>query len=203
MKLDEARALAADILGWLAPGASAAEVVGSVRRGKDEVGDVELVVRAAEQANLFAEPVPQPHLLDAAIDAMIVRGRWRWHTPHEGCTTPAANGPRLKRLWVPSAGILVELWVARADNFGVVQALRTGDADFSRALVLKQSAGGLMPRGYFHHDGQLRHLGRGVVPVPDEASYFRELGLAPVPPPQRDADTARQLAHRARQEATT
>jgi hypothetical protein len=80
-----------------------------------------------------------------------------------------------------------------ADSFGYQLAIRTGDATFSHQLVTKQSEGGLMPKGYFHHGGYLKHLERGAIPVPTEADYSAELGLPLVPPAERNADTALRL----------
>ena len=50
-----------------------------------------------------------------------------------------------------------------------------------------------MPPGYFHHGGFLKHLDRGIVPVPTGAAYFAALGLPLVPPAERCAGTALRL----------
>jgi DNA polymerase/3'-5' exonuclease PolX len=87
----------------------------------------------------------------------------------------------------------VDLFIVAADSFGYQLAIRTGDATFSHQLVTKWSEGGLMPKGYLHHGGQLKHLERGIIAVSTEEDYFAELGLPLAPPAERNADTALRL----------
>ncbi len=189
MKLDDAERLAAEIAGWLRPAARAVVPVGSIRRRRPDVHDVELAVLPARQLDLFGGGAPALHLIDAVVDHHLAEHRWVGHPRHP------AYGPRLKRLWVPSLAVQVELWIADGDgNWGNVLAIRTGDASFSRALVTGRARGGLMPEGMRQDDG---YLWRGAerLDCPDESAFFTALGIGEVPDPAaRDGALARRLA---------
>jgi DNA polymerase/3'-5' exonuclease PolX len=191
MELARARQAAADVVALLAPACRTATIAGSIRRGKAECKDIELVVVAKPLVArpVFGEASSALPPLEALV-ADLVRTRQLEFDPHL-----KRNGPKYKRLRVLTSGqwLPIDLFIVDADSFGYQFAIRTGDATFSHQLVTKQSEGGLMPKGYFHHGGQLKHLKRGVIPVPTEAAYFRELGLPPVPPAERNADTAGRL----------
>jgi DNA polymerase/3'-5' exonuclease PolX len=189
MNLREARWLAEQVVGWLAPASGEIHVAGGIRRAKPDVKDIEIVcrARAGEATDLWGETRTNP--LTETIEAHIARGHWRRDE------AVPRWGEKYKRLWVPSHAIAVDLFIAEEGNLGNILTLRTGDADFSRALVLKRSAGGLMPKGYFQHQGYLRHLDGRTIPCPTEADYFAALGIDSVPPPEtRTADLARRLA---------
>jgi len=193
---DEARALGEEICGWLAPGCLSILVVGSARRGAAQCHDLEIVVvpRVTVLPRIGMEP-ERVSELDARVDACIARGRWqrdgkvkRW-------------GDRLKRLWVPSVGLAVELYITRTGNFGNIVAIRTGNQDFSMALVTKRRQGGLLPDGLYHRFGHLwdyvpadnERLMLTTPPkpplnCPTEEAFFAALGFPWVPHPEmRDA----------------
>lgn len=192
LPLAEAEWLAEQIVGWLAPACTRIAVAGSIRRRKAEVKDIEIVAIAGEEERpgLFG---PERA---SALEALVAGLLGKRLAPHP---ERPANGLKYKRLWVPSHAVQLDLFITTPGQWGNLLAIRTGDADFSQALVLKASAGGLMPKGYFHHDGHLKHLERGVVPCPEESDFFRELGIAVVPPPEtRTKGLALRLAARLR-----
>ncbi len=198
MKLDEAERLAAEVADWLRPGYRCCEVVGSIRRRKPEVKDVELAIKVPVQAGLFAEfpGFPRSDLLDDAIAHLVEQRRLlRWHLPTPEHPAPAANGPRLKRLFVPSENVVLELWIADSDaNWGNVLAIRTGDRSFGRLLVTSRARGGLMPEG-MREDGGYLWRGAERLDCPDERSLFAALGIGEVPDPAaRTGTLARRLA---------
>ncbi len=188
MKLAEAERLAAEIAGWLADGCSRIEVVGSVRRRKSEVRDLEFVVLPALQGDLLGGQTPALWALDQAIARAVQQRRWRWDEANP------ANGNQLKRLWVPSEAVKVELWIADSPgNYGNLTVIRTGDADFSHLLVTPRPHG-LMPVGMREQGG---YLWRGAerLDCPDEPAFFAALGLDQVPEPAaRTGTLARRLA---------
>ncbi len=188
MKLADAERLAAEIADWLADGCSRIEVVGSVRRRKSEVRDLEFVVLPALQGDLMGGQAPALWALDQAIARAMQQRRWRWDEANP------ANGARLKRLWVPSEAVKVELWIADSPgNYGNITVIRTGDADFSRLLMTPRPHG-LMPAGMREQGG---YLWRGAerLDCPDESAFFAALGIDPVPEPAaRDEALARRLA---------
>lgn len=191
MELVHARQAAADVAALLAPACRKLEIAGGIRRGKADPKDIELVAiaRPLVARPVFGEACSALPPLEARV-AELVRTRQLEFDPHL-----KRNGPKYKRLrvmvnaqWLP-----VDLFIVDIDSFGYQLAIRTGDATFSHQLVTRQSEGGLMPKGYFHHGGQMKHLDRGVIPVPTEEDYFKELGLPLVPPAERNADTALRL----------
>lgn len=191
MELIRARQAAADVVALLAPACRKIEVAGGIRRGKADPKDVAIVcvAKPLTARPVFGEASSALPPLEALV-AELVRTRQLEFDPHL-----KRAGPKYKRLRVHAHGqwLPIDLFIVEADSFGYQLAIRTGDQTFSHQLVTKQSEGGLMPRGYFHQGGQLKHLERGVIPVPDEESYFRELGLPTVPPAERNADTALRL----------
>ena len=189
MNLREAERLAEDLVGWLAPACAAVCAVGSVRRRRPEVKDVELALLPAMQADLFGGERPAPHLLDGALRELIASRRLAWHPEKP------ADGPRQKRLWVPALRAQVELWIADGrENWGNTLVIRTGSADFGHWLVTPRAHGGAMPAG-MHHAGGYLWRGGERLSCPDEAAFFRALGIGEVPPPEtRDLELARRLA---------
>jgi DNA polymerase/3'-5' exonuclease PolX len=69
MELDRAREIADGLVRRLSPGCVRIEVAGSVRRGKAEVNDIELVAvpKMEVQADLFGGPGLQRSLLDPCL----------------------------------------------------------------------------------------------------------------------------------------
>ena len=178
MRHADAARLAADVASWLAPGCAEIVVVGSIRRGKAEVKDIELAILPATITDLFGVTRSAPGLLDHQL-APVLGSRWLVRHMER-----PAWGDRLRRLYCPAEAVTVELWIAdSADNWGNVLAIRTGPADFGRLLVTQWSAGGLMPPGMGQRDG---YLWRGTerLPCPDEAALFAALGVGSVPEPR-------------------
>jgi DNA polymerase/3'-5' exonuclease PolX len=71
--------------------------------------------------------------------------------------------------------VAVDLFLATVDNWGAILAIRTGPGDFSKALVTHIK----YKTPYQQRDGVLvRQVSEEVVPVREEADYFR---LAEVP----------------------
>lgn len=189
MELRDAERYARNVAEWLRPACARIVVCGSIRRKKPEVKDIELVVElAAEARPVFGEPASARSSLDGLLAKLVRQGALSWDSELK------RNGPKYKRLKVAAYSVAVDLFIANPQNWGYIVAIRTGDADFSRALVLKESAGGLMPRGYFHHEGYLKHLDLGLVPVPTEESYFHTLELDVPPPEERTSALAARLA---------
>jgi DNA polymerase/3'-5' exonuclease PolX len=101
------------------------------------------------------------------------------------------NGQKYKRLVF--RGEVVELFIADADNYGNILTIRTGDAEFSHALVTPRRAGGLMPGHLAQHGG---YLWRGAekIACPTEEDFFQALGIQWIEPKFRNAANARNLA---------
>jgi DNA polymerase/3'-5' exonuclease PolX len=192
MRLDEAQQHAARLADLLRPACAQVAVVGSVRRGKPDVKDIELLVRPKPPALTFGEPLSQKSPVEVLVARLLRYGQLKPHPE----PSKRKNGDRLKCLWWPEGRIQFDLFIADKDgsNWGYLCAVRTGDYEFSRLLVTKRSAGGLMPKGYFGHEGYLRRLNKGIVAVPTEQAFFAVLGIEAPVPAVRHLDLAQRLA---------
>lgn len=168
-----------------------AEIAGSLRRGKVDVGDVEIVLEPRMDTDLFGEPVFTSAALDGAVARCIAEGLLAWDTK------VVRDGPRHKRFVLPVLGIPLDLFIPALGSWGNILAIRTGDADFSRLMVTQRYKGGLLPNWMRHGDGRLFARAPGypdfreepepndyiesVLFCPTEEAFFAFLGLD-VPP---------------------
>ena len=206
MELHDAEMIARRLVEQLAPACLACVVAGSIRRWKPDVKDIEIVcvpsMETAALPDLFgfgADASTSSTLaasrLDPILDDLKRAGVLSIDPAH------VRNGPKYKRYLVQDldtpAGfvrIALDLFLTDADSFGNILAIRTGNAEFSRALVTQRRQGGLMPSYLSHHDGRLWN-GSQALCCPDEATFFSHLWLpAEIDPATRDEATARRLA---------
>jgi len=179
MDLEYAERIAGEIVKVLEPACERIEVAGSIRRRKAEPKDIEIVFipRMEERpVSLFdTEPAPMTdRMLELMMECGLLqrdRSVKRW-------------GPKYKRLVHPASGMVVELFAATAENWGLILALRTGPGDFNKVLVSKPWAGGAMPfdmrmdQGFLWRDGVR-------LETPCEASFFGALGVPCWAPEER------------------
>jgi DNA polymerase/3'-5' exonuclease PolX len=199
MEWSAAHELAVTLMAPLSPACVRLEVAGSLRREKPDVKDIELVAipRVEVETDLFGEPAGGRSLLDTALDRCVAEGVLAWDT------NVKRNGPRYKRFSrVCGVNIVLDLFVAEEANWGNVFAIRTGNGDFSKALVTQRQYGGLMPSALNQQDGYLWRThpdGRKErLECPTEAHFFAYLGVSVVPPPrERTAEKAEQMARSA------
>lgn len=146
-------------------------IAGSIRRRKPTVKDIEILVEPTVDqipADLFgeatAEFVPLYGWLDGVLTPRLdVHGRRAW-------------GPRYRRALF--LGYPLDLFIVRdPDEWGLLAAIRTGPAAFSRKLVTSRSRGGFLPPGWRVQERKLRRPGGAVVPTPEEADVFAALGI--------------------------
>jgi len=200
LPLAEAQALADEVVSLLAPACERLVVAGSIRRRRPDVGDIELVAVPAlayeiERVDLFTRREVTRDRLETRCADLLAGGVLAHRYDRNG---RPAWGPKYKRLLY--RGFALDLFAVPppAENFGVILALRTGPVEWNQQLVLKRSQGGWLPRGLFFKDGWLWKLPPPYtadlalqatrVPTPDEASLFRVLGYACVPPEKRSGD---------------
>lgn len=171
MKLDFAEELANKLKERLAPGCVRIEVAGSVRRKKPQPHDIELVVipRFEERpANLF--DTARVNLVEACLYEMSIAGVLAFDCDIK------RNGPKHKRLRHLQTGMIIELYMAQPDNWGLIYALRTGPGDFNKTLVTHISYGGALPLDMAMAQGSLWR--RGVkLTMPTEEGFFAEIGV--------------------------
>ena len=157
-------------------------VVGSVRRRKAPVGDIELlcVPRFEDPPrDLFGHPSgPAVSLLDQRLDQLKAEGRLK---PGRG------EGAKQKSYELGAMpGVVVELYVCDAQCWGVHQAIRTGPAELSRQLVTPRSRGGLLEDGFaIAHGFRLYGPNGDFIPTHTEVRFFQAIGLSWTPPEKR------------------
>lgn len=179
----------------LAPAVVRTKVVGSVRRRRPEVGDIEILAeprmipapprkrgRKADPAeDLFGEtaaaPTPdEPEMVPDLEPAREVVGRWG---------EVVKGGERYIQVVRPD-GIKVDLFLCHPPaQWGSLLAIRTGPSDLSREAVTRIKA-----RGYVHDAGHAAFPDGTLIRTPTEWDFFALAGLALVPPAQRDTPAA-------------
>lgn len=153
-----ASALARDLLSALrqaAPGIVRAEPAGSLRRGQETVGDLDLVA-AAEQ----------PEAVVAAFVAL------------PGVDRVEGQGPTRARV-ILAGGMAADLWVLPPSHWGALLVHVTGDQhhDIRLRNLAIDRGGRLSEYGYAE--------GERLTPFATEEEVYAFFGMQPVPPPMR------------------
>lgn len=179
--------------------AERAVVVGSVRRERETVGDLELLVEPAlserRQGDMFG-PTETFHDTQAVVDAML--------EDDDGRAVVKA-GPRFAQLRLGDHPALEEdrpkldvFFQHPPASWGALLVIRTGPAELGRYLVTK-----LREKGWRNHRGAVwkpaANLNRTVAPTteidgdpfirvstPTEEAYFEACEVEYVPPERRD-----------------
>jgi DNA polymerase/3'-5' exonuclease PolX len=162
MNITSARVIAQKYHDLLAPHCHRIEIAGSIRRGKEEVKDIEIVAIAQPfEGGLFASGIA-----DAMKGQRILRGKLE---PHARYIQFALKD-----------GINLDLFLCSAENWGWILALRTGSADFNTGILLPT----LKRLGYTADGG---HIWRGAdaIPLREEHALFRMINLEWVDPKDR------------------
>lgn len=139
------------------------EIAGSLRRGKIDVGDVEIV----------AWPKDAPTLL-ARLDVLVATGKIKKSIYSDGRTR---WGAKYRGLSVD--GLRVEVFLADQHNWGYVYWLRTGPGEANQYVMqqlIYQNAPYRPIEGYWW-------AGKHKISVPDEPTLFKLLGIPRVIPP--------------------
>jgi len=162
-----ARAQALEIL---APHCERIQVAGSIRRGKKTPKDVEIVaIPKRMRADLFdQETVTDPGFCEAVNQWTKIKGE--------------PTGKYTQRL-LPN-GVKLDLFLATENNWGLILAIRTGPASYSKDVLVKRvhEMGYQMNAGYLWQDGQA-----DPVPVREETDLYDLLCLRWRDPEERGA----------------
>jgi DNA polymerase/3'-5' exonuclease PolX len=180
---EEAKTIADRLVEYLRLDCKRIEIVGSLRRKRPVVHDIELLAipdfnYRDIRAGLFTErryvDLLEEHLLEHRLEA--ARGGL---PPLRLHPTKPADGLRYKRLWY--ADIQVDLFICRPPaQWGVLKAIRTGSADFSRLLVTR-----LRDQRMRSDEGRVLTFGGQTVPCDEEEDFFRLCGVPHVAPEGR------------------
>lgn len=180
LPLRSALSLADKVAAAIEPGCERLAIAGSVRRGAAVVGDIEFVCIPRRGDGLFPGQ-PGPSQLDGILQELVTTGK----------LTPVKGGERMKQYTFGAMPELhLELWLVTPATWGVQLAIRTGPADFSRALVTERIRGGRLRDGHAVHDGRVWPPGsfmQGMVDGRDYSGpFFQPLGSPLETPEEQD-----------------
>lgn len=183
VSLAEGERVAASLARAFTPVTERIETAGSIRRGRPDVGDIELVaipLIEREPDGMFAERLV--NRLTDRVDRLLEDGIL---APHP---TDPKRGDRYSKFLHADTGLQVDLFSATAESFGLIFLIRTGPADYSRRFVTDIRRRALHVAGGQLHRGS---LGCGsipceVIPTPDEASVYAAAGWTVVAPEWRE-----------------
>jgi len=119
-------------------------VAGSIRRGEALVRDIEIVAQPKQQIDgLFSGQ--KRSLLDPVLDNMKLFGH----------LDTLKDGPKYKQFKLISTRVPInlDLFIANEENWGLILAIRTGPAAFSKRMVTPRRRGGLLHNDYRVHGG--------------------------------------------------
>jgi DNA polymerase (family X) len=157
--LGKAWPFAQEMLRWLRelPGVNAAEVAGSLRRMRNTVGDLDLLVGASDW-----QPVMQAFINHPRVSHVISQGETK-------ASIEFNNNLR------------AQLWVHRPERFGTALQYATGSKDHNvrlRELALKQGLS-LSDQAFLKEDGT-------EILCASEIEVYQQLGLPWIPPELRE-----------------
>lgn len=173
--LAEMQSIALALVGELQPYCARIEIAGSIRRQRPEVGDIELVcVPRIEQRVITGCLLPQfVNELDQYVTRQLMTDRWDYRLDKNG---RRAYGPKFKRLLVRDPFAALDLFsVIEPAQWGVINLIRTGPADYSRRCVTPRYKGGYLPNDCEVRDGGIYRDG-ALLPCPEEADVYRICG---------------------------
>jgi DNA polymerase/3'-5' exonuclease PolX len=168
MNLIQATKIAERVKSELAPHCERIEIAGSIRRRKPEVGDIEIVcIPRTCEIGLFLGS-------EIEIDPGFCHRVEHW---------PAIKGKptgKYTQRQLPD-GIVLDLFMATRDNWGLIYAIRTGSADYSHHVL----ASAWVRAGYHSMDGMLVKDNHKI-PVREERDLFALIGLPWADPWERN-----------------
>lgn len=193
--------IAKSLIDILAPGCERVEIAGSLRRGKTNPKDIEIVaipsITERPIRDMFGVEYDSESFnhLEAVLYTACL-GDWAYDL------TVKRNGPRYKRLRHAS-GIACDLFIADVRRWGAIYAIRTGPGEFSQTLVTRAHKLGMFVDGglLHHHRRAYRETGDGhatiplpcekgeacplVIPTLTEEAFFSALGVRWIAPELR------------------
>lgn len=150
-------------------------VAGSVRRGKPEVHDIELVCLPTVN--------PDPNIFHSKYLLLDYLNNPKGYL---------LSGHKLKgqskyQQWIlEHPRIMLDLFIVTPPaQYGVILAIRTGPGDLSRLLVTKRKMGGYLPSYALVHEGAV-WVDHKVLEMPEENDFFEFCGLHFILPTERD-----------------
>ena len=180
-RLEEAQEPTFDLRELLLPACKRIEVAGSIRRGKQDVGDIELlcIPKTTEQTDLFGESLEPENHLNRMLDELVASGNVLEKRPNrKGHFT---YGPQNKLLLHVPTGIPVDVFTADERNWGMSLLVRTGSREFNIRVMRRFRDLGMKGHAY----GGVTDQDGTVIDCPDEETVFDLLGWRYIAPEYR------------------
>lgn len=148
------------------------EILGSLRRGKEMVGDVELLAipKGVHQLSLFDNSRTSIAVNKELIDVFKKYWVFKGGLEKEG---------RMVQFIGP-ADVPFDLFIAGHENFGYQKVIRTGPFEHNVGFViplLKQN-GFVLREAHIWKDGS-------IIPIPEEEDLYNLIGMKVIPPADR------------------
>lgn len=168
-----AYATAEEVSERLSPTLERLKAVGSLRRRRPSVGDLEFLAVPFFDEDLFGGD-PKP-CLDPVRLVLRELGTW------------VKGGDRFMQVkdLLGTEGLSLDLYLAHPPaEWGSLEAIRTGPRLLGLLCMMR-----LAQNGYTHQGGRVLKSGK-LVPTPTEEDFFGLAGIECLPPNQRDAQAA-------------
>ena len=186
MNLSSARPIAEHLHSVLSPHCIRCEVAGSVRRAKPEVHDIELICipKPGFPPVAFGDKTIFPNYLDKTLFTLCAEG---WLRRIKGGDKYRQYEIALGKFgFFASSHFNLDLFIVRADTWGIQYTLRTGPSDFSHKCVTPRKFGGYLPPDCEYIEGATRIERAGeTVPLPEEIDFLNLLELGWIEPGKR------------------
>lgn len=140
------------------------EIAGSVRRRCKQVGDIEIVCIPKMTKDLLGENLDS--LLEHRLAGLVADG---------SLSQPTKNGRRYKQFQIADGQIQLDLFIASPERWGVIFAVRTGSAPFSKSLVTRKERGGRLDNDLTVFEGRVRR-GSELLDTPEELDFLALAG---------------------------
>jgi DNA polymerase (family 10) len=176
MELLKARSIGESLLKLIGPAVKRAEIAGSVRREKETVKDIELVIIVDDYEALFG--------------ALRTRGKFIKPGVPDIIEWPPKAGAKYLRLLLDE-GIKLDVFVATTANWGGIFMLRTGSGVDDSGNAFNGFSSGVLQRwkkiskGGKMQNGILIDANGNFLPQNEESQIFDLVGLKWIPPNQR------------------
>lgn len=162
--ITEALPVAEALRDTLAPACERIEIAGSIRRGREDVGDIELLcVPKIDGDALF-----NADMLDEFLVCLLFDGTLDYRLNKNGSRT---YGPQNKLLRHVASGIPVDVFSTSLANWGMAMVVRTGPAEFNVRMM--QRFLDLRMKG--HAYGGVTSSSGAEIECPDGQTVFRLL----------------------------
>jgi len=193
-----ALSLAQNLLEELAPSCERIQIAGSIRRGKREVKDIEIValpsIVESKVVDMFGKVISTS--MESALDTILIARLLTDTSPWEKDEEVKRWGSRYKRLRHRETGVVCDLFLTDELRWAYQITIRTGPWKFSKAIIT------LALRRGWHFTDSLLHLhpkangqpclsGKGcsfVKKINTEAELFNALSLPWCEPADRSAE---------------